>query len=188
MLIDNLYYYKHFNILLCLQVTKFSSGDFNVINGVLQTAASIFEKYTFEMKSQTLWWEQIISTILLRNSPYTETPSSLTYLVDRFLMENLIQGVLPYWLSLYRDCRYKDSQYGKTPWIKLHSVRSLYTDVLSFCPSPLFCPYTETPHLVHTLLPDVIESPYTDTQEYISYLMIIQKQNECYVLPFKFNF
>lgn len=36
---------------------KFASGDFHVINGVLQTAASIFEKYSFEMKSQKLWEE-----------------------------------------------------------------------------------------------------------------------------------
>ncbi len=38
-------------------VGKFASGDFHVINGVLQTAASIFEKYSYEMKSQKLWEE-----------------------------------------------------------------------------------------------------------------------------------
>lgn len=37
--------------------TKFASGDFHVINGVLQTASSIFEKYSYEMKSQKLWEE-----------------------------------------------------------------------------------------------------------------------------------
>ena len=38
-------------------VSKLQSGDFNIINGVLQTAFSIFEKYSFEMKSQKLWTE-----------------------------------------------------------------------------------------------------------------------------------
>ncbi|XP_059097421.1 exportin-2-like [Tigriopus californicus] len=43
--------------LLQNMVQKFASGDFHLINGVLQTAASIFEKYSFEMKSQKLWEE-----------------------------------------------------------------------------------------------------------------------------------
>lgn len=38
-------------------VAKFGTGDFHIINGVLQTAASIFEKYSYEMKSQKLWEE-----------------------------------------------------------------------------------------------------------------------------------
>lgn len=38
-------------------VTKFATGDFHIINGVLQTAFSIFEKYSIEMKSQKLWEE-----------------------------------------------------------------------------------------------------------------------------------
>ena len=38
-------------------VTKFATGDFHVINGVLQTAFSIFEKYSIDMKSQKLWEE-----------------------------------------------------------------------------------------------------------------------------------
>jgi len=38
-------------------VTKFQSGDFHIINGVLQTAHSIFEKYSIEFKSQKLWEE-----------------------------------------------------------------------------------------------------------------------------------
>lgn len=38
-------------------VVKFGSGDFHIINGVLQTGASIFEKYSYEMKSQKLWEE-----------------------------------------------------------------------------------------------------------------------------------
>ena len=40
-------------------VSKFQTGDFHVINGVLQTAFSIFEKYSYEMKSQKLWTEVI---------------------------------------------------------------------------------------------------------------------------------
>ena len=38
-------------------VAKFASGDFHIINGVLQTAHSIFEKYAIEFKSQKLWEE-----------------------------------------------------------------------------------------------------------------------------------
>ena len=38
-------------------VAKFATGDFHVINGVLQTGASIFEKYSYETKSQKLWEE-----------------------------------------------------------------------------------------------------------------------------------
>lgn len=43
--------------LLNEMVGKFATGDFHVINGVLQTAVSIFEKYAYEMKSQKLWEE-----------------------------------------------------------------------------------------------------------------------------------
>ncbi|XP_052854542.1 LOW QUALITY PROTEIN: exportin-2 [Drosophila gunungcola] len=38
-------------------VERFASGDFNVINGVLQTAHSLFKRYRFEFKSQALWEE-----------------------------------------------------------------------------------------------------------------------------------
>ncbi len=38
-------------------VTKFATGDFHIINGVLQTAFSIFEKYSIDIKSQKLWEE-----------------------------------------------------------------------------------------------------------------------------------
>lgn len=38
-------------------VEKFATGDFNIINGVLQTAHSIFKRYRFEFKSQKLWEE-----------------------------------------------------------------------------------------------------------------------------------
>lgn len=38
-------------------VEKFATGDFNIINGVLQTAHSIFKRYRYEFKSQTLWEE-----------------------------------------------------------------------------------------------------------------------------------
>lgn len=38
-------------------VGKFASGDFGIINGVLQTAHSIFKRYRYEFKSQTLWEE-----------------------------------------------------------------------------------------------------------------------------------
>ncbi|KAH8279559.1 hypothetical protein KR018_000957 [Drosophila ironensis] len=38
-------------------VQRFASGDFNAINGVLQTAHSLFKRYRYEFKSQTLWQE-----------------------------------------------------------------------------------------------------------------------------------
>lgn len=38
-------------------VEKFAGGDFHVINGVLQTAHSIFKRYRYEFKSQELWEE-----------------------------------------------------------------------------------------------------------------------------------
>ncbi|XP_033214129.1 exportin-2 isoform X2 [Belonocnema kinseyi] len=38
-------------------VEKFNTGDFHIINGVLHTAHSLFKKYRYEFKSQSLWTE-----------------------------------------------------------------------------------------------------------------------------------
>ncbi|XP_015114350.1 exportin-2 [Diachasma alloeum] len=38
-------------------VDKFNTGDFHIINGVLHTAHSLFKRYRYEFKSQTLWEE-----------------------------------------------------------------------------------------------------------------------------------
>lgn len=38
-------------------VEKFATGDFNIINGILQTAHSLFKRYRYEFKSQKLWEE-----------------------------------------------------------------------------------------------------------------------------------
>ncbi|KAK3928644.1 Exportin-2 [Frankliniella fusca] len=43
--------------LISQMVEKFQSGDFNIINGVLHTAHSIFKRYRYEFKSQALWTE-----------------------------------------------------------------------------------------------------------------------------------
>ncbi|KAK7583970.1 hypothetical protein V9T40_004933 [Parthenolecanium corni] len=43
--------------LLDEMIRKFSTGDFNVINGVLRTGHSLFKKYRYEFKSQQLWTE-----------------------------------------------------------------------------------------------------------------------------------
>ncbi|KAG5890853.1 hypothetical protein JTB14_016286 [Gonioctena quinquepunctata] len=43
--------------LITQMVEKFSTGDFNVINGVLRTAHSLFKKYRYEFKSEQLWLE-----------------------------------------------------------------------------------------------------------------------------------
>uniref|UniRef100_A0A2P2I486 Exportin-2 n=1 Tax=Hirondellea gigas TaxID=1518452 RepID=A0A2P2I486_9CRUS len=36
---------------------KFKSGDFNIINGVLQTSYSVMRRYEYEQKSDSLWME-----------------------------------------------------------------------------------------------------------------------------------
>ncbi|XP_011881255.1 PREDICTED: exportin-2 [Vollenhovia emeryi] len=38
-------------------VEKFNTGDFHVINGVLHTAHSLFKRYRYEFKSESLWTE-----------------------------------------------------------------------------------------------------------------------------------
>nr|XP_040231839.2 exportin-2 [Anopheles coluzzii] len=38
-------------------IEKFATGDFHIINGVLQTAHSLFKRYRYEFKSQELWEE-----------------------------------------------------------------------------------------------------------------------------------
>lgn len=43
--------------LITQMVEKFSTGDFNVINGVLRTGHSLFKKYRYEFKSNELWTE-----------------------------------------------------------------------------------------------------------------------------------
>jgi exportin-2 (importin alpha re-exporter) len=43
--------------LITQMVEKFATGDFHVINGVLQTAHSLFKKYRYEFKSNELWLE-----------------------------------------------------------------------------------------------------------------------------------
>ena len=48
---------KDWQGLLSEMVSKFETGDFYVINGVLQTAHSLFKRYRFEFKTQALWQE-----------------------------------------------------------------------------------------------------------------------------------
>uniref|UniRef100_A0A673L980 Exportin-2 n=1 Tax=Sinocyclocheilus rhinocerous TaxID=307959 RepID=A0A673L980_9TELE len=43
--------------LLTEMVTRFQSGDFHIINGVLRTAHSLFKRYRHEFKSNELWSE-----------------------------------------------------------------------------------------------------------------------------------
>jgi len=52
-------------------VQRFKTGDFHLINGVLQTAHSIFEKYSIEFKSQKLW-EEIKFVLDNFAAPFTE--------------------------------------------------------------------------------------------------------------------
>ncbi|KAL3867833.1 hypothetical protein ACJMK2_040679 [Sinanodonta woodiana] len=43
--------------LIAEMVSKFQTGDFHIINGVLRTAHSLFKRYRHEFKSQELWAE-----------------------------------------------------------------------------------------------------------------------------------
>lgn len=43
--------------LITQMVEKFATGDFNIINGILRTAHSLFKKYRYEFKSNELWTE-----------------------------------------------------------------------------------------------------------------------------------
>lgn len=43
--------------LLPEMINHFQTGDFHIINGVLQTAHSLFKRYRYEFKSQVLWLE-----------------------------------------------------------------------------------------------------------------------------------
>jgi len=43
--------------LLKEMISKFQSGDFHIVNGILHTAHSLFKRYRFEFKSNDLWTE-----------------------------------------------------------------------------------------------------------------------------------
>uniref|UniRef100_A0A0A9WHR6 Exportin-2 n=1 Tax=Lygus hesperus TaxID=30085 RepID=A0A0A9WHR6_LYGHE len=57
--------------LLTHMIGKFQTGDFHVINGILQTAHSIFKRYRYEFKSQVLW-EEIKFVLDEFSKPLTE--------------------------------------------------------------------------------------------------------------------
>ncbi|BES95153.1 CAS/CSE protein, C-terminus [Nesidiocoris tenuis] len=57
--------------LLSNMISKFQTGDFHVINGVLHTAHSIFKRYRYEFKSQELW-EEIKFVLDEFTKPFTE--------------------------------------------------------------------------------------------------------------------
>ncbi|CAB3368472.1 Hypothetical predicted protein [Cloeon dipterum] len=48
---------KKWTDLLSKLTTKCETGDFNIINGVMHTAHSLFKRYRYEFKSQELWME-----------------------------------------------------------------------------------------------------------------------------------
>ncbi|XP_071964073.1 exportin-2-like [Antedon mediterranea] len=76
--------------LLPQMVSKFSSGDFHVINGVLRTAHSLFKRYRHEFKSQTLWTE---IKLVLDNfaAPITELMKAMTDFAEQH--ENNADGI-----------------------------------------------------------------------------------------------
>ncbi|KAF2896616.1 hypothetical protein ILUMI_09559 [Ignelater luminosus] len=71
--------------LITQMVEKFSTGDFNVINGILRTAHSLFKKYRYEFKSNELWAEikfvleklaQPLTDLLVATMNLTQTHAS----------------------------------------------------------------------------------------------------------------
>lgn len=81
-------------------VEKFNTGDFHIINGVLHTAHSLFKKYRYEFKSQTLWKEikfvldhfakpltDLFLVIFFKNKYF---PNKCKYLVTRHFITSLL--------------------------------------------------------------------------------------------------
>jgi len=105
-------------------------------------------------------WNQNTLGSRYTDCPYTETPLLDSLSGQIFLRTIWFKG------SRYMDCPY-------TPGIKLHSVSPWYTDICLFVliASPLFCPYTEIPHLGRIPLPGVIDCPYTETPVYFDFIV-----------------
>uniref|UniRef100_A0A1A9VIB6 Exportin-2 n=1 Tax=Glossina austeni TaxID=7395 RepID=A0A1A9VIB6_GLOAU len=83
-------------------VEKFSTGDFNVINGVLQTAHLLFKRYRYEFKSQALWEE--IKFVLDRISkPLTDLLLATMQL--RKAHENNVEALRVIYGSLVLVCK-----------------------------------------------------------------------------------
>lgn len=66
---------------------KFKSGDFNVINGVLQTSYSVMRRYEFEHKSEELWRE-----ILFVLNNFAQPLTNLLVELMKFAGENVNNG------------------------------------------------------------------------------------------------
>nr|ACJ36227.1 cellular apoptosis susceptibility protein [Penaeus chinensis] len=66
---------------------KFKSGDFNVINGVLQTSYSVMRRYEFEHKSEELWRE-----ILFVLNNFAQPLTNLLVELMKFAGENVNDG------------------------------------------------------------------------------------------------
>ncbi|XP_052777226.1 exportin-2-like [Mya arenaria] len=86
--------------LLAEMVTKFQSGDFHVINGVLRTAHSIFKRYRHEFKSQELWTEikfvlenfavaftQLFNSTMELAKTHTQDPNALKVIFSSIVLE-----------------------------------------------------------------------------------------------------
>ena len=92
-------------------VSRFASGDFHIINGVLQTAHSIFEKYTVEFKSQKLW-EEIKFVLDNFAKPLTELFTQTIDLAAQHANNKdalkVIFGSLSYIAKIFYSLNYQD--------------------------------------------------------------------------------
>ncbi|XP_077991102.1 exportin-2-like [Glandiceps talaboti] len=83
-------------------VSRFKSGDFHVINGVLQTAHSLFKRYRHEFKSQELWTE---IKLVLDNfaAPLTELFAATMELTKQYTTDG--QAIKVLYSSLTLICK-----------------------------------------------------------------------------------
>ena len=92
-------------------VRHFESGDFHLINGVLQTASSMFEKYSVDMKSQKLWTE---IKFVLDNfaAPFTKLTSATMELAKQHAADKnalkIIFGSLVHICKIFYYLNYQD--------------------------------------------------------------------------------
>lgn len=89
--------------------SKFQSGNFHVINGVLRTGHSLFKRYRYEFKSNTLWTEikyvlenfadpltQLLNATMLLAEAHKEDKESTTILYDSLTLISKIFYSLNY--------------------------------------------------------------------------------------------
>ena len=119
-------------------VSRFASGDFHIINGVLQTAHSIFEKYTVEFKSQKLW-EEIKFVLDNFAKPLTELFNQTIQLAGQHANNKdalkVIFGSLSFIAKIFYSLNYQDLpeffEDNMTTWMpRFHDLLTLSNPLL----------------------------------------------------------